>query len=351
MYMHMYVRMHMRMHTRCVYLSTACIRGLQGTACPHSVTVTVNISAPVVNLVCAELLLQLEELRPSDIFTLTQLCHPLSTTTPCIHPPQRTTHAHNPDGLSYANADTSDGVEPRRQSKRNSRIATASTEARGRKGTSFRETDEWEFRSTVRDREQEAESQEVHTGVRRRSSRPPTPILSKDVPMISLDDEYHQAMGMDYDLPQGNKPQKRAPGSRSSTDEPHASIEEELEQDANQRGWFSPDNPRSRTPDATNTKKPSTPGQTKPTQVTPPTDFYDVSVRQVAQSVLPPAPNVLLGCPATFAPTNVYAYGPRNIANQPFHNWPGFTIEAQVREDGFLVTHTLFSSQLVDVLA
>jgi hypothetical protein len=296
---------------------------------------------------------------------LTKLCCQLSTTAPCTHPPQRSEHAHNPNGLSYANADTIDEVkvEPRRPSKRGSRYATASAEARERRAPSFRETKEWEFRSTVRDREQDSTSEEVPSGVRRRSSKAPKPVLTEDVPLISLDDEYHQAMDMGDELPRRNKP-RRASDSRSSRDEPHSSIEEEMEQDANQRGWFSPENPRSRTPDATNPKKAPA---AKPKQVVPapapapapippvvrPTDYYDVSVRQVSQAVLPPTPNVLTGCPATFAPTQVYAYGPRNIANQPFHLWPGFTIEAQVREGMcpyMLHTACIVQQQLLDAL-
>jgi hypothetical protein len=62
---------------------------------------------------------------------------------------------------------------------------------------------------------------------------------------------------------------------------------------------------------------------------------YDISVRQISQSALPPTPTAVAGCPATFAPTRVLAYGPANIAGQPFHNWPGFTIEAQVRLRSF----------------
>jgi hypothetical protein len=66
--------------------------------------------------------------------------------------------------------------------------------------------------------------------------------------------------------------------------------------------------------------------------VPPPTasDNYDISVRQIRQDVLPPAPNALPTCPVAFNPTTVLTYGPRNIVGQPFHNWPGFTIEAQV---------------------
>jgi hypothetical protein len=61
---------------------------------------------------------------------------------------------------------------------------------------------------------------------------------------------------------------------------------------------------------------------------------YDVSVRQIQQNVLPPTPTANPRCPANFASTTVLAYGPANIAGQPFHNWPGFTIEDQVRLDG-----------------
>jgi len=57
---------------------------------------------------------------------------------------------------------------------------------------------------------------------------------------------------------------------------------------------------------------------------------YDISVRQIQQNVFPAAPLAGPGCPAAFAPTTVLAYGPANIAGTPFHNWPGFTIEAQV---------------------
>jgi hypothetical protein len=287
-------------------------------------------------------------------------------------PPQVSGYAHNPDGLSYASADSSEAAETveeaqlRRQSKRGSRFATASVEARSRKEPTFRSTDDWEFKSMHRNSEQEV--------VRRRASKAPTPVLTDDVPLISLDDEYHQAMDMDEPLPRGED--RRASESRSRADKHHSStsIDDEMEEDANQRGWFSPKNPRSRDPDATqNTpppgpahthppvqfpQPPSTPTTPTPTivqptptpaplpaapapvaptpvpPVAPTTDTYDISVRQVAQSVLPPTPNVLAGCPATFAPTNVYAYGPRNIANQPFHSWPGFTIEAKVGEGG-----------------
>jgi hypothetical protein len=62
---------------------------------------------------------------------------------------------------------------------------------------------------------------------------------------------------------------------------------------------------------------------------------YDVSVRQIQQNVLPPTPTAAPGCPASFASTTVLAYGPANVAGQPFHNWPGFSIEAQVRLDGY----------------
>jgi hypothetical protein len=61
---------------------------------------------------------------------------------------------------------------------------------------------------------------------------------------------------------------------------------------------------------------------------------YDISVRQIAQDVLPQAPhapNQLPGCPATFRQTDVLAYGPANVPGTPFHNWPAYTIEAQVR--------------------
>jgi hypothetical protein len=63
---------------------------------------------------------------------------------------------------------------------------------------------------------------------------------------------------------------------------------------------------------------------------------YDVSVRQIQQNVLPPTPTAGAGCPAAFALTNVLAYGPANVAGQPFHNWPGFTIEAQVRLNSYV---------------
>jgi len=64
------------------------------------------------------------------------------------------------------------------------------------------------------------------------------------------------------------------------------------------------------------------------------TDLYDISVRQILQQVLPPQPNALPTCPATFTTTAVFAYGPANVAGQPFHNWPGYTIETQVGRDG-----------------
>lgn len=68
-------------------------------------------------------------------------------------------------------------------------------------------------------------------------------------------------------------------------------------------------------------------------QVPPPVpvfDSYDISVRQVQQRVLPAASLPGPGCPASFGPTTVFAFGPENVATQPFHNWPGFTVEAQV---------------------
>lgn len=59
--------------------------------------------------------------------------------------------------------------------------------------------------------------------------------------------------------------------------------------------------------------------------------MYDVSVKQIPQNVLPPTPVAgLPNCPATFTTTNVFAYGPNNIVGTPFHNWPGFTVEAHV---------------------
>jgi hypothetical protein len=60
---------------------------------------------------------------------------------------------------------------------------------------------------------------------------------------------------------------------------------------------------------------------------------YDISVRQISQDVLPQAPhapNQLPGCPANFKQTDVLAYGPANVPGTPFHNWPAYTIEAQV---------------------
>jgi hypothetical protein len=60
---------------------------------------------------------------------------------------------------------------------------------------------------------------------------------------------------------------------------------------------------------------------------------YDISVRQIAQDVLPQAPHSptsLPGCPAFFKQTEVMAYGPANVPGTPFHNWPAYSIEAQV---------------------
>lgn len=62
---------------------------------------------------------------------------------------------------------------------------------------------------------------------------------------------------------------------------------------------------------------------------------YDISVRQIAQDVLPQAPHSptsLPGCPAFFKQTDVMAYGPANVPGTPFHNWPAYSIEAQVRQ-------------------
>jgi len=66
----------------------------------------------------------------------------------------------------------------------------------------------------------------------------------------------------------------------------------------------------------------------------PPYTGYDISARQISQDVLPQAPNTpnpLPGCPAFFKQTEVLAYGPANVPGTPFHNWPAYTIEAQVR--------------------
>jgi hypothetical protein len=65
----------------------------------------------------------------------------------------------------------------------------------------------------------------------------------------------------------------------------------------------------------------------------PPYTGYDISVRQIAQDVLPQAPHSptsLPGCPAFFKQTEVMAYGPANVPGTPFHNWPAYSIEAQV---------------------
>ena len=81
---------------------------------------------------------------------------------------------------------------------------------------------------------------------------------------------------------------------------------------------------------------PVNPPPVNPPPVNPPpglTDFYDISVRQIPQPVLPATPNLgppALKCPVSFTATNVLAYGPANIPGQLFHNWPGFTIEALV---------------------
>lgn len=59
-------------------------------------------------------------------------------------------------------------------------------------------------------------------------------------------------------------------------------------------------------------------------------DPYDISVQQIQQQVLPPTSLAGPGCPGNFNPTDLFAYGPAGI-QQPFHSWPGYTIEAKVR--------------------
>lgn len=135
---------------------------------------------------------------------------------------------------------------------------------------------------------------------------------------FSIDEEYYQ---------QWNR--QRESEKIVSRKKPRAAEEDEGDDDDDDEKRTAAAPPRSAPAPVRAPHKEETVEQVPPTQ--PVFHSYDVSVRQIAQSVLPPTPTAVAGCPATFALTNVLAYGPANIAGQPFHNWPGFTIEAQVR--------------------
>lgn len=140
---------------------------------------------------------------------------------------------------------------------------------------------------------------------------------------FSIDEEYYQQWSS-RDSQRLVKKDKRKRHKQDSEDEEDEAEEEEEKRTGEEvrRVKAAPPAPESEEED------PSA------EQVPPPQPVfhsYDVSVRQISQNVLPPTPNNLPGCPANFALTNVLAYGPANVAGQPFHNWPGFSIEAQVR--------------------
>lgn len=137
---------------------------------------------------------------------------------------------------------------------------------------------------------------------------------------FSIDEEYYQQWASTRESERLIKTDKK---KRRKQDTDEEEEEEDSDSDKQKRVAAEPPAPEEKEQDPSAEQVPP---------VQPVFHSYDVSVRQISQNVLPPTPTVLPGCPATFALTNVLAYGPANIAGQPFHNWPGFSIEAQVRQ-------------------
>jgi hypothetical protein len=140
---------------------------------------------------------------------------------------------------------------------------------------------------------------------------------------FSIDEEYYQLAGFDVQKSRSKSSSKKRP----QASEEDSGDTEEGEEEEEQRVAAQPPAPAPEKP----SPKVEDPSVEQVPPVLPVFHSYDVSVRQIQQNVLPPTPTAAAGCPAAFALTNVLAYGPANIAGQPFHNWPGFTIEAQVR--------------------
>ena len=142
---------------------------------------------------------------------------------------------------------------------------------------------------------------------------------------FSADEEYYKLLDEDLNSPRSSRTvRNRHDRSEEQQSSQHAPENKPPQTDSSKEDEPAPAPEKRDTP----VKQPDA------EQVPPPVPTfhsYDISVRQIAQNVFPATPVVAPGCPAAFAPTNVFAYGPANVANTPFHNWPGFTIEAQVR--------------------
>lgn len=73
-------------------------------------------------------------------------------------------------------------------------------------------------------------------------------------------------------------------------------------------------------------------------------DTYYISARELSQHVLPATP-ATVGCYPTDVTTRVYGYGTTTKDGKSTHNWPGFTIEAQVH--GLGTTHVAICTSCV----